>query len=498
MPPIALDSLAGNAVSDEGRNEVAFILDNVTEWQTLAQGVRAGVEVVRIDSRGDGLAQMADYLARKAPGSVDAIHLFGHGSNGAINLGSLTLNSANLNQHGHTLARIGAALSAEGDFLLYGCAVAASGQGDSFMADLAALTGVDVAASDDNTGAARLGGDWVLERFTGAIETASAITAEGADAWNHELPTADFTTSTVAGDYSSVTTTVSDVAITVSSTSADGVNRADIEEMLSIDLGGLGNLVYKRNGMDTYTGGSYGDDEPMTVTFDSAVNLVTVDLLTLNTLITGNVTLEVKVVLTPSGGSNSAVTYTFTDSVYDGHQTVTLNWTEVSSFTVNRLAHISSDTESSLGIDNIIFNTGPAGPTVTDTNISVSTSGSGTGGAYKVGDTVTARWNNTTGGENQSGITGVTMDFSAFGGGPAVTASNDGSGNWSASYTISAGTIDAGNRNVSVSATDGNGTTSTADSSNLTVDNQAPGVGDARISISGASGTGGAYKIGDT
>ncbi len=92
-------------------------------------------------------------------------------------------------------------------------------------------------------------------------------------------------------------------------------------------------------------------------------------------------------------------------------------------------------------------------PKVTDANISIS-GASGTGGAYKIGDTVTATWNNTAGGDNNSAtIMGVTVDFSQFGGGAAVAATNN-SGTWNATYTIIAGAIDATNRNVSVTATD--------------------------------------------
>lgn len=135
-------------------------------------------------------------------------------------------------------------------------------------------------------------------------------------------------------------------------------------------------------------------------------------------------------------------------------------------------------------------------PTVTDAHISIS-GASGTGGTFKIGDTVTATWNNTAGGDNNSGVTGVTVDFSQFGGGTAVAASNSG-GIWTATYTITSGSMDATNRNVSVSATNVNGTRTTADGSNATVDNQTPTVSDARISLSGASGTGGAFKAGDT
>ncbi|MCU8085778.1 hypothetical protein, partial [Shewanella sp. SM23] len=138
----------------------------------------------------------------------------------------------------------------------------------------------------------------------------------------------------------------------------------------------------------------------------------------------------------------------------------------------------------------------PVEPVVTDGNISIS-GASGTGGAYKIGDTVTATWNNTAGGDNNADLTGVTVDFSQFGGGAAVVASNS-SGTWTATYTITAGGIDAGNRNVSITATNAVGPTTTADTSNAIVDSIAPTVSNAFIGISGATGTGGAYKIGDT
>jgi hypothetical protein len=61
------------------------------------------------------------------------------------------------------------------------------------------------------------------------------------------------------------------------------------------------------------------------------------------------------------------------------------------------------------------------GPTVSDAQIGIA-GATGTGGAYKIGDTVTATWNNTAGGDNNAGVTGVTMDFSQFGGGAAPGA----------------------------------------------------------------------------
>src|SRR5205814_2025561 len=85
-----------------------------------------------------------------------------------------------------------------------------------------------------------------------------------------------------------------------------------------------------------------------------------------------------------------------------------------------------------------------------------------------------------------------------FGGGSAVAASNS-SGTWTATYTIVSGAIDATNLNVAVNATEDEGhTQTTAGTTNATLDNIAPTVTDANIGLSGASGTSGAFKIGDT
>ena len=130
-------------------------------------------------------------------------------------------------------------------------------------------------------------------------------------------------------------------------------------------------------------------------------------------------------------------------------------------------------TSTTSAADQFTYNLPP--PTVTNGNITII-GASGTGGTFKTGDTVRAIWNNAIGGDNNSGITAVTVDFSQFGGGSTVAASDDGSGFWTATYTITAGSIDATNRNVSVSATNSGGTTTTAGTTNVTVDNVAPTV----------------------
>ncbi len=140
------------------------------------------------------------------------------------------------------------------------------------------------------------------------------------------------------------------------------------------------------------------------------------------------------------------------------------------------------------GIYQIGLNAGPAPvlPTVTDAHIAItSTPGGADGMTYKVGDTVTAVWDNSASGDaNTSAVTSVTMDFSQFGGSTSATAYDDGThgdaiagdGKFTAQYTVTAGALDhVAGRNVAVTVTAANHTsTTTADSTGLTVDSTAP------------------------
>jgi len=156
--------------SVSSREEIVFILGNLPDIQQLVEGINSGKEVYILDPHQDGLAQMADILAGRS--GIDAIHLLSHGIAGEVLLGTVTLNSGTVNDYAGVLAQISAALSPTGDLLLYGCNVAAGGEGQLLVDTLARLTLADVAASDDLTGAAALGGDWVLEYQSGTVESA--------------------------------------------------------------------------------------------------------------------------------------------------------------------------------------------------------------------------------------------------------------------------------------------------------------------------------------
>jgi len=77
------------------------------------------------------------------------------------------------------------------EILLYGCNVANGSVGAAFLQRLSQLSGADVAAFYDLTGAHFRGGDWVLERSTGPIEAALVFDPSTLDGYAGVL--ADFT-----------------------------------------------------------------------------------------------------------------------------------------------------------------------------------------------------------------------------------------------------------------------------------------------------------------
>jgi hypothetical protein len=157
------------------RKEIVFIDAGVQDVQTLLAGINnPAARVVLLDPTRDALDQMADYLDGQS--GIDAVHIISHGSAGNLILSGQTYSADRLSQQYSTdLARIGHALTADGDILLYGCDVGKGSAGERFIETISEMTGADIAASVDKTGAADLGGDWVLETRTGQVDAAIAV-----------------------------------------------------------------------------------------------------------------------------------------------------------------------------------------------------------------------------------------------------------------------------------------------------------------------------------
>ncbi len=164
-------------IEARGGTELIFLSAGLYDADYLSDHLSPAFEVYRIDPGSDALAQIAAVVQGRS--GIDAIHLIGHGEAGRLFLGDTVLNQDSMaGSHGETLRTIGLSLAEDSDILIYGCDFAAGEEGAAAVAMIAELTGADVAASTDDTGAASLGGDWDLEYQAGAIE-ASAVALPG-------------------------------------------------------------------------------------------------------------------------------------------------------------------------------------------------------------------------------------------------------------------------------------------------------------------------------
>ncbi|GAA3567052.1 hypothetical protein GCM10022265_16050 [Marinobacter xestospongiae] len=249
--------------------------------------------------QGDSLAFLAQQL--NAYQDLNAIHLISHGGEGSLYLGNEQLTSATLDQHATFLHSIRDALADDGDLLLYGCDVASGDRGLTFLRDLSQRTRADIAASDDTTGN---GGDWLLEQHTGRIDTGVAISDGAQQAYQFSLATFDMTAP--SGPTKQYNQTVDTVTMTVSSPG----------DLISSGIGdGAGST-----GQTLITQGSGGN---LTVTFDAPISI--------SSLAVGNFnTNNQRVVITPNSGS-AVTSNTLANQT---GETVTVNFTNITSFTV--------------------------------------------------------------------------------------------------------------------------------------------------------------------
>ncbi|MCP4333622.1 MAG: DUF4347 domain-containing protein, partial [Gammaproteobacteria bacterium] len=181
-------------------HEIVFIDTRVADYQLLVDDLKsqAGgerqIEALPLDAGHDGIQQICNALSARQ--NIDAVHIFSHGIDGAVELGNTWLNTFALETRADAIAQWRTALSPDADILLYGCNVAADAQGQPFIDQLSKLTGADMAASDDNTGHAIFGADWDLEYTAGQIETKLVFSQELYQNWGHLLNVAVDATST--------------------------------------------------------------------------------------------------------------------------------------------------------------------------------------------------------------------------------------------------------------------------------------------------------------
>ncbi len=173
----------GGGAAPAGR-ELLVVDTRIPDWQALVGEVRPNVQVLLLDANADPLAQVAAAIGDQP---VAGIHLLAHGDPGALRLGGLVLDRQGIDRYATELAQLGAGLAADGDILLYGCETGKGEAGRLLIEALARVTGADVAASTNLTGAARLGGDWVLEARAGIVDATAFASADALAAFDRLL-----------------------------------------------------------------------------------------------------------------------------------------------------------------------------------------------------------------------------------------------------------------------------------------------------------------------
>ncbi|WP_172147244.1 DUF4347 domain-containing protein [Pseudomonas tumuqii] len=168
---------------------VIFVDSRVRDPDALLAGRAADTELVMLQAGQDGLQQMADYLSERS--DIASVVIVGEGHEANLWLGSTFLSNDSLSGHAEQLAQIGQSLRPDGDILIYSCNLAQGGAGEQFVNAFAQLTGADIAASSNRTGA---GGDWQLETRTGTIETAVPFASAALAGYDFSLATLTVTT----------------------------------------------------------------------------------------------------------------------------------------------------------------------------------------------------------------------------------------------------------------------------------------------------------------
>ena len=193
----ALQQPASTAAATPVR-EIVFVDTSLPDAQGLLDDLRAQrlagrrIDLVTIAADQDGLAVIGATLATRH--DIGAVHVLAHGSDGALQLGATRLDAQTLLARAAEVAGWSGALTGDADVLLYGCDLAQTVVGQQLVQDLAALTGADVAASTDLTGAAAAGGNWRLEYQSGKIEAGSALSF--AEQWQWQGVMATYTVTT--------------------------------------------------------------------------------------------------------------------------------------------------------------------------------------------------------------------------------------------------------------------------------------------------------------
>ena len=157
--------LAGELPGEIQKVQPVVVIDSALAADIPKQEI-ANARVILVDGRRDVVDQISSGLS--GFGRVDVLRVISHGEDGVLRFGGKTIDLATLDKRSGQIAKWKESLSADAQILIYGCRVAESDAGKTFVSKLAALAGASVAASTNPTG---IGGDTFLEYKVGEVSS---------------------------------------------------------------------------------------------------------------------------------------------------------------------------------------------------------------------------------------------------------------------------------------------------------------------------------------
>ncbi len=161
------DSASGSALNTASHS-LLLVNSDIEDYQKLVDASLESVVTVVYDADTDDLQSIINQIQQLDDTVYDSIAIASHSdTDGNILLTNSEHVSADSLQtdsdQQHFFASLGDFISADGRLDLLSCFSAAGEQGQRLIDNLESITGHDVAGSDDATGSAENGGDWILE-----------------------------------------------------------------------------------------------------------------------------------------------------------------------------------------------------------------------------------------------------------------------------------------------------------------------------------------------
>ncbi len=159
--------IAGLNIS--AQNNYLIVIDkSIYKYEAIIDCLSIDAEVLLLDEDGNQLKILTEKLSDFE--NLDAMYLFTCGKDGLIFFNDAQITTESIHENAKLLNKWHLSFNDKADLMIYTCNLANTNEGRGLIRRLSAQTGLDVAASINDTGNENTGCDWDLEFRIGNIE----------------------------------------------------------------------------------------------------------------------------------------------------------------------------------------------------------------------------------------------------------------------------------------------------------------------------------------